>query len=276
MSQPRIPRWIGWPLLLIWTYFVLTFFANRAVFHPLPYPGGFWEVQQQLQAEDVWFETSDRVRIHGWMIPATGDAQWPASQWLTLYFHGNAGNITYRGDHLAAIRAAGSGVLIVSYRGYGKSEGSPSEEGIYRDADAAYDYLLAQGVSANRIIVHGESLGTAPAADLASRRDCAGLVLEAPFPSAAAVADTILPGIGRYIVSGLETGEKIRNVHAPVLIIHGDRDQMIDYSLGVKVFEAANEPKQLWTIPGAHHNDLVQTGGAEYVERLRAFYGSLR
>ena len=276
MSQRRIPRWIGWPLLLLWTYVVLTFFANRAVFHPLPYPGGFWEVQQQLQAEDVWFETSDRVRIHGWMIPATGDAQWSASQWLTLYFHGNAGNITYRGDHLAAIRQAGSAVLIVSYRGYGKSEGTPSEEGIYRDADAAYDYLLAQGVSADRIVVHGESLGTAAATDLASRRDCGGLVLEAPFPSAAAVADTILPGIGRYIVSGLETGEKIRHVHVPVLIIHGDRDQMIDYGLGVKVFEAANEPKQLWTIPGAYHNNLVAAGGAEYVQRLRAFYGSLR
>lgn len=271
MNQRRIPRWIGWPLLLIWTYVVLTFFANRAIFHPLPYPEGFWEVRQQLGAEDVWFETSDGVRIHGWMAPAPGD-----SPWLTIYFHGNGGNLTYRGAHLAAIRQAGSGVLIVSYRGYGKSEGSPSEEGIYRDADAAYDYLLTQGVSAGRIIVHGESLGSAVAADLASRRDCGGLVLEAPFPSASAVADTLLPGIGRYIISGLETAEKIRNVHVPVLIIHGDRDDVIDYKLGVQVFEAAHEPKQLWTVPGAGHNDLVETAGADYVERLRAFYGSLR
>ena len=241
------------------------------MFHPVPYPDGFWEVRQQLGAEDVWFETSDGVRIHGWMVPAPGD-----SQWLTLYLHGNGGNLTYRGAHLAAIRQAGSSVLIVSYRGYGKSEGKPSEEGIYRDADAAYDYLRARGVSAGSIIVHGESLGSAVAADLASRRDCRALVLEAPFPSASAVAATLLPGIGRYIISGLETAEKIRNVHVPVLIIHGDQDEVIDHSLGVQVFEAANEPKQLWTIPGAHHNDLLPTGGAEYVERLRAFYGSLR
>ena len=270
MASPKIPKWIGWPLLAVWTYFMLGYFAKQAVFHPTPYPAGPWELQQRLGAEDVWLETSDGIKIHGWRIGAGAEAEW-----MTLYFHGNAGNISHRIEHIAAIRAAGSHLLMIDYRGYGKSEGSPSEEGIYRDADAAYRYLRDQGYEPSRIVLHGESLGTAVAVDLAARQPCAGVVLEAPFPSASAVARYVLPVLGPLVARGLETGNKIRNVRAPVFVIHGDNDEVIPYELGREVFEAANEPKQLWTLEGSHHNDIVSVAGERYVERLKEFYGKL-
>jgi hypothetical protein len=270
MAGPKIPKWVGWPLLGLWTYFVLGYFAKQAVFHPTPYPAGYWEAQESLGAQDVWLDTSDGVRIHGWRIAVDDE-----SALVTLYFHGNAGNISHRIDHITAITAAGSHLLMVDYRGYGKSEGSPSEEGVYRDADAAYRYVREQGYTPEQIVVHGESLGTAVAVDLAAREPCAGVVLEAPFPSASAVARYVLPVLGPLIARGLETGDKIRGVHAPVLIIHGDNDTVIPYELGREVFDAANEPKQLWTLEGAGHNDIVQVAGERYVERLKEFYGKL-
>ena len=100
--------------------------------------------------------------------------------------------------------------------------------------------------------------------------------MEAPFPSARAVAARVLPLIGPLVVSGLDTAEKIPRVQAPLLIIHGDQDEVIDYDLGRQVFAAASEPKEFWTIPGAHHNDIIQTAGSEYRRRLQAFYARLR
>jgi fermentation-respiration switch protein FrsA (DUF1100 family) len=271
VSRRKVPRWVGWPLLGLWVFFVLSYLARQSTFHPMPYPEGLWDLRESLGAQDVWLQTSDEVQIHGWHVRVAGE-----SEWVTLYLHGNAGNITHRADHLVAIREAGSEVFIIDYRGYGKSDGSPTEAGMYRDADAAYQYLLDQGYEANRIVVHGESLGTAAAVDLASRKSCAGVVLEAPFPSARAVARTVLPVIGPLLVSGLETGRKIKQVKAPVLIIHGDRDEVIAYDLGREVFEAANDPKEFWTLEGSGHNNIVQVGGRRYVEKLRAFYAGLR
>ena len=268
MQFPRVPKWIGWPLLLGWIYIVLSFYGRQAVFHPSKYPEGLWEMKDQWGAEDVWLEASDGVRIHGWMIPSS-----QPSQHVTLYLHGNAGNLTHRVDHIQALREAGTALLIIDYRGYGKSEGKPSEQGCYRDTGAAYEYLLTRDYAPERIFVYGESLGTAMAADLASRRPCGGVILEAPFPSAKAVAATVLPVLGPLVVSGLDTGEKIAQVQAPVLVIHGTLDQVIDYKLGRQVFEAASEPKQFWAVEGAHHSDIVYRAGPEYIERLRKFYG---
>ena len=268
MSLPRVPKWIGWPLLGAWAYIVLGFYGRQAVFHPSKYPEGLWEMKDQWGAEDAWLNASDGVRIHGWMIPSR-----QLSHQVTLYLHGNAGNLTHRVDHIQALLEVGTALLIIDYRGYGKSAGKPTEQGCYRDTDAAYEYLLKEGYSAERIIVYGESLGTAMATELASRRPCGGVILEAPFPSAKAVAATVLPLLGPLVVSGLNIAEKIPKVQAPVLIIHGTRDQVIDYKLGQQVFEAASEPKQFWSVEGAQHSDIVYTAGPEYIERLREFYG---
>jgi hypothetical protein len=173
---------------------------------------------------------------------------------------------------MKAIRAAGSSVLMLDYRGYGKSEGWPTESGLYADAAAGYEWLAARGYDAGRIVIHGESLGTAVAVEIAASRGCRGLLLEAPFPSARAVAWRVLPVLGPALVWGFDSKSRIARVNAPVLMLQGSRDEVIGISLGRELFHAAREPKEFWEIPGAMHNDIVETAGAEYEKRLRRFY----
>ena len=183
--------------------------------------------------------------------------------------------MTHRVGHARMIIESGSAVMLLDYRGYGRSEGSPTETGMYRDTDAAYDELVRIGFEPARIVLYGESLGTAAAVDLAARRPCGGLILEAPMSSAQDVASGILPLLGPLLVRGLESKRKIVGVRAPVFVIHGDRDNTIPFALGKSVFEAAHEPKWFWPVPGGSHVDLLAVAGKEYVARLREFYGRL-
>jgi len=265
----RVPWYIAYPLLAAAAYGLLYWFANRSVYYPSKYPEGFWDLQSQLGAADVWLDTADGVRIHGWLVER------PGVRFVTLYFHGNAGNITDRYDHFLGIISAGSSVFIIDYRGYGKSAGRPTENGLYADADAAYDHLIGAGYHARQIILHGESLGTAVAVDLASRRPCAAVVLEAPFSSGKDVARTVFPIIGPALTWAFNSRQKIDRVRAPLLFIQGDRDEIIPLRLGQALFAAAPEPKSFWIVPGAHHNDIVETAGAGYREHLQSFYRSL-
>lgn len=267
--MPRVPKYIGWPVLAASSYGILSFFANRAIYYPMKHPQGWWELQPQLGASDAWMTTADGVKLHGWWIPREG------ARVVTLYFHGNAGNITHRAGHISEITGAGSSLLIIDYRGYGKSQGRPSEAGLYADADAAYQHLLDAGYEPGRIVLHGESLGTAVAVELASRRRCGGVVLEAPFTSARDVAARVLPLVGPMVVWGFDSKRKVPNIRAPLLIIHGDRDEVISYQFGRKLFDAAREPKTFRAVPGGHHNDIVETAGPRYREWLRDFYGAL-
>jgi uncharacterized protein len=244
----------------------LAWLAHRSAFFPMRYPDGWWGVQQELGAQDVWFTAGDGVTLHAWWLPRKDASV------VTLFLHGNAGNVTHRGPAMREIAAAGSSVLLLDYRGYGKSEGSPSESGLYRDADAAYSWLLAKGHAESAIVIHGESLGTAVAVDLASRKRCRALVLEAPFSSARDVAGSVFPGLGPLLMWGFHSAAKIPKVHVPLLVIHGDADEVIDISLGRRLFEAANSPKQLWVLPGVGHNNIVEAAGPAYAARLRAFY----
>jgi fermentation-respiration switch protein FrsA (DUF1100 family) len=175
-----------------------------------------------------------------------------------------------------AVRDAGASLLLLDYRGYGRSEGRPTEKGLYADADAAYDHLVARGYQPKRIVIHGESLGTAVAVDLAARRPCAGLVLASPFTSAQAVAHRVLPLLGPMLVWSYNSRRKIARVHAPILVLHGDRDEVIDFEFGRELYEAAPEPKFFWRVEGAAHNDLIEVSGPEYSRRLREFYNQLQ
>lgn len=267
LTRP-VPGYVGWLVLALLLWGGLYVLANRMVFYPMRYPEGFWGLQEDLGVEDVRLTASDGIRIHAWWRPV---ADAPVA---TLFLHGNAGNITHRGRHFRALAAAGSAVLILDYRGYGRSDGSPSEAGLYRDADAAYHWLLER-FPARRIVIHGESLGGAVAVDLASRRECAGVVLEAPFNSAGAVAGKVLPGLGRLLIFSFNSKSKIRGVRAPLLFIHGRNDEVIPYSLGRDLYEAAPEPKAFWTLEAAGHNDIPESAGEAYVDRLAAFYRRL-
>lgn len=243
--------------------------ARWALYHPSKYPEGYWDTQQSVGASDAWMETSDGVKIHGWWVHREG------SPLATLFLHGNAGNITDRAPRIQEIVAAGSSVLMLDYRGYGKSSGRPSEQGLYRDSEAGFIDLLGRGYRAEQIILHGESLGTAVAIDLASRRPCAALILEAPFTSASDVAGTVVPFVGPLLIRSFNSLPKIRWIRVPMLFMQGDRDDVIPLRLGQELFAAAHEPKTFWIIPGAGHNDILETAGAEFRHRLKIFYKGL-
>lgn len=268
---------VGWMRLFgiaALVYGAIYFMVSRLVYQPTRYPGGWWHTQSESGAQDVWLQTSDGLRLHAWLVEAPGEAH--GNRLVTLYLHGNGANLAHRPGHLREIAAAGSSVLILDYRGYGKSEGRPTERGLYRDADAGYDYLIEMGYQPAQMVVHGESLGSAVAVDLACRRPCAGLILECPFTSLSAMAGTIVPLIGRLFASGFNARRKISSVHTPVLIVHGDRDRSVPYAMGRALFEAANQPKSFWTVEGATHIDIVEVAGPLYRARLQAFYESIR
>ena len=223
-------------------------------------------MQQIVGAQDVTITTADGVQIHGWWFPVDGCSR------ATLFLHGNGGNVTHRVDHALAIKQAGSSILIIDYRGYGKSRGQPSETGVYLDAGAAYAWLTGSGFPPHSIILHGESLGTAVATELASRRACAMLVLESPFTSLSAMAAAAVPLLGPAFVRGFDTVSRIQKIGVPKLIIHGEDDEIVPFSQGQAVFNAAREPKTFWPVKRAGHNDLLYWAGAEYITRLREFY----
>jgi fermentation-respiration switch protein FrsA (DUF1100 family) len=266
MHAPRIIRACVAAALLVLIFFMLRGIVDRFVYYPMPYPQGEWELQSRAGAQDLWLTTADGIRLNAWWFPK------PDSHFAILFLHGNAGNVTHRIDHAHAITSAGSSVLIVDYRGYGKSNGHPSERGLRLDAAAGYEGLLQLGYAPNRIILHGESLGTAVAAELASRRPCAGLVLESPLVSLSKMAGTVLPVIGPLLARGFDTERIIRQVRVPLLVIHGEADEIVPFSQSQLVFAAANQPKEFWRIPGAHHNDLLYIAGDEYIPHLRRFY----
>ena len=265
----RIPWYVAWPVLVAIVILTLQFVAARSVYFPARHPEGFWNLQAQLGATDVWLDLPDHVRIHGWFVAC------PGSRRVTPFLHGNAGNITHRGRTFREITAAGSSVLMIDYRGYGKSTGRPSESGLYADAAAAYEYLL-KASRPHEIVFHGESLGTAVAVDLGFRHKCGGIVLEAAFTAASDVAGTVLPVIGPMLIRGFDSRRKITRVQAPILFIHGSADHTVPMQLGRALFDAAPEPKSFWAIPGADHNDIVESAGPEYRKRLRSFYESLQ
>ncbi len=222
-----------------------------------------------LDFEDVLFKASDGVELHGWLVPGTSD--------LTLvWFHGNAGNISHRVDNIAEVHERlGASVFIFDYRGYGRSEGTPSEKGTYLDAEAAMSYLRSrEDVDENKLVLFGRSLGCAVAAETARANDVYALILESPLTSVQRLAGRVypwLPGIGRLATTKYDTLSKIKDVRAPVMVIHGDRDEVVPFDMGEEIFAAANAPKRFYAIEGAGHNDTYVVGGPAYFDALKEF-----
>lgn len=238
------------------------------VFHPEPWIDRDWARASGLPLEEVWLRAEDGTRLFGWYVEN------PAAPAVLLWCHGNAGNIIHRLHNLAELYRTGFSVFLFDYRGYGRSEGRPSEEGVCLDALAAHRYVTAtRRVPPERLILFGRSLGAAVAGDLAVKRPAAGLVLESPFPSVAAVVRAHYFGLPLHWLLGSDFDllGKLRLISIPVLVIHGDRDDIIPLDLGRAVFEAAREPKSLYVIPGADHNDTYVVGGQPYFRRLRQF-----
>jgi fermentation-respiration switch protein FrsA (DUF1100 family) len=217
-----------------------------------------------LAFRDVAFPAGDGVALHGWLIPGRTPT-------TLLYAHGNAGNI---GDRLPIahllVEQLGVGVFMYDYRGYGRSEGTPSEAGLVQDALGARAALLREGVAGEHVVYYGRSLGAAVTVDLALAHPPCAVVLEAPFTSVRALANSILPGVGYLLRTRWDSLAKIGGLRAPLLVLHSDADTVVPYAHGQALFAAAPEPKAFFTIRGARHYDMV-AAWAEYWAAWRAF-----
>jgi fermentation-respiration switch protein FrsA (DUF1100 family) len=226
----------------------------------------------RLAYEDLTFVTDDGLPLHGWYV------RHPSARCTFIAFHGNAGNIGDRLPWIELLYAVPGNVLIFDYRGYGRSAGRPHEQGLYRDAGAVYRWWAAQRDRAPaRVVLIGESLGGAVAADLATRERVDGIILQSTFTSAWDMAKTMLPIGVLQPLTGVrfDSIQKLRDLPCPKLIIHGDRDDIVPFRLGEKLFAAAAGPKYFYRVQGAAHNDLLWVAGGEYTRRIRQFVDSI-
>ena len=264
-------------------------FEEKLIYFPEKYPGGMWEVLKLSasegkivpEIEDVSFSANDGVKLHGWYCAPgriqDGSIDPIKADMVLLFFHGNAGNITYRYDMIRMLMTLPVKVFIIDYRGYGKSRGRPSEKGLYLDARAAWDYLINQRrVSSEHIIIFGKSLGGAAAVDLSTRVKPAGLILQSSFTSVPDMARTIIPIFPTFLLrTKMDSIGKISAIDCPKLFIHSPADEIVPYRLGRRLFEAANEPKQFYEVQGAPHNETYLVGGEAYLDVVRSFVQSL-
>ena len=253
---------------------VIRLLESRFIFFP-NYPGrlqGDWH-PGILNPEDVWFPSSDGTKLHAWWIPNS------QAKFTFLAFHGNASNVANRAPTYEFLRSVPANVLALEYRGYGHSEGKPSEAGIYRDAEAAYQYLInTRAIDPKSIISFGQSLGTAVASHLAAQHQVGGLILEAPFPSASAMAKhfyPFLPGVSLLVHSQFDTQARLKEITAPVLIVHCTQDPVIPFGFGQDVFKAAHEPKTFLEINDACHEEASLVAPARYHAALQQFLSSI-
>jgi len=203
--------------------------------------------------KEIRLVTDDGLQLVAWRKPASR----PDGAEI-LYFHGNGGNIAHRAEKVRPFLAAGHGILLLSYRGYGGNPGAPDEAGLFADARAAYDALIAEGVAPSRIAVLGESLGSGVAVYLAAEREVGAVLLEAPYTSAADVGQKAYPFVPVKLLmkDRFDSAARIARVTAPLQIVHGEADRVIPAEFGRRLFAAANEPKEAVFIPGGNHGNL--------------------
>jgi len=212
------------------------FLRRTSMFFPERYPLGSWDSQR---GEDVWLTTSDKVRLHGWLYRAS-DPQAP----LLIFFHGNAGNITERAPIAIGMAQHGVSVLLFDWRGYGRSEGEPSESDLFKDAEAAYQFARTKNV-----VLYGESLGGPYAASVAKKHGARALILDSTFPSLAALGNTLywpLP-LGATAPFALRTLTWANESHVPTLVLHSRHDDVMPFRLGKALFDGLSVPKEMLT-----------------------------
>jgi len=209
-----------------------------------------------LGVREVTLKTADGLSLLSWYLPSRDGRS------VIAYFHGNGGHIGYRAERLRLFAHAGYGVLMVEYRGYGGNAGAPTEPGLLTDGVAALDFLADEGITANRLVLYGESLGSGIAVPLAAQRTVAGLILEASFTSVAEVAQyhySFIPAAA-LVRDRFDSLTRIGQVKSPILVLHGERDRVVPLRFGRGLFDAAPEPKEFWIAPQAGHENLVRYG----------------
>ena len=223
-----------------------------------------------LKYEEVYLNSSDGVRLHGWYLPHH------QAEDVVLFLHGNGGNISHRGASIEIFNRIGLNVLIIDYRGYGKSEGAPGEQGFYEDARTAWRYLIEQcGFESEQIILFGRSIGAAVATKLAVEVGPERVILESAFSSSRDMAVRMMPLLSRIAVMRypFNSMERMKDIHARLLMLHSPDDEIISYRLGEKLFQAANEPKQFVNLKGDHNYGFMMSQ-PEYEQALAGFINS--
>ena len=244
-------------------YTMLKFFSSALIVYGLIciilYVGQrffmYFPSQDMPQPQDlkvIKLNTADGLTLTAWYKPAEDGKP------TFIYFHGNGGNIAMREPAAELFTRRGFGILLVEYRGYGGNPGTPTELGLYQDADAAYAFLRERGVPADCIILFGESLGCAIAVDLASRKPVAALILRAPFTSMPEVGRKHYPllPLSLFVKDRYASIKKIGKLNIPIVIAHGTSDKIVPYKLGQKLFAQANQPKEFLSYAGFDHNNL--------------------
>lgn len=224
-----------------------------------------------LPYEDIYFETPDNKKLNGWFVPHDN------AKFTILFVHGNAGNISHRLEKILIFHNLGHNIFIFDYRGYGKSNGSPSEAGLYKDAEAAYNYLINERkIPEDNIILYGESIGGAVIIDLANKVKVRALITEEVFTSVKDMAKIAYPFLPYFIFSSrFDSIPKIKGVKCPKLMIHSIDDEIVPFRLGEKLFNAANPPKTFLKIRGSHNTAFLDSE-EQFKEGIKAFLNGLK
>lgn len=267
---------IKWPYLICIFFFVIIAFyilypkiENFFIF----FPDKTIEVtpnEFEMLYKEVFFNTEDGIKLNGWFFPLKGKDPAP----VILFFHGNAGNISHRLDNVQRLLHRKLQVFIFDYRGYGKSSGKPSEKGLYLDGLAAYDYLITtEHISPDDIILFGRSLGAAIAIDTALKREVRSVIMESAFLSTKSIAKTMLLFhlISYFLPPNYNNLEKVKKVDSPKLFIHGDKDEIVPFSMGEQLYREAESPKYFLRLEDSGHNDTYIVGGENYFNSLVTF-----
>jgi len=265
-------------LSLIITYCVLlallTVFQRKIIYYPHRLDRGFEFPLYVDRIEEVFITCDDGCIINGLFTPGSDEKP------VILIFHGNAGNITHRDFLIRGFNDLGHAVLIIDYHGYGKSEGTPSEENLYRDGTAALEWLIKEkNRKPEDIVLFGKSLGSAVAIELATRQAFKGVIVESGFTSMSSVARSHFPyncfPVSLMLLDRFDNGAKIAALLAPLLIRHGTEDRIVDKREGERLFEQAKAPKELYLIEGADHNNMHLINPQDYWESLAAWMAGL-
>ncbi|MES9993683.1 MAG: alpha/beta hydrolase [Candidatus Thiodiazotropha sp.] len=245
-------------LLLLLAFSLYLYFNQTNLIHLPNIPSRELQTtpaQRGFAFEQVSLLTEDKVKLDGWFIPHESPRA------TLLFFHGNAGNISHRLDSIALFSSLGLSVLIIDYRGYGRSQGKPSEQGLYRDAEAAWSYLLEErSIPGQQILLFGRSLGGAVAAYLAANHDPMGVVLESSFTSVPDMAAELYPWLPvRWLAHyDYNSVERMADIGSPVMIIHSRQDEIIPFDHGRTLYERAAEPKRFLELSGDHNSGFMQ------------------
>jgi len=249
---------------------MLHWFEHHQVYHPsrIMYASG---AQLGRPFEDVYLKAEDGTRLNGWFFPCGTTAGTRA----VLFCHGNGGNICHRLNMAEALLSTGVAVFLLDYRGYGRSEGHPSEPGTYQDGAAAYHWLLQKGFSPRDVLVYGESLGGGVAAELASRFPVGGLILQSTFTCIADIGSDLFPWLPVRWLANIkyDTLSKLPRIKCPVLVMHSRGDRLIRFPHGQKNFAAANSPKLFCELSGEHNDPLTER--AQFIADFRRFLALL-